>query len=114
MEAIILAGGLGTRLQSVVKDLPKPMADVNGRPFLAYLMDYWIKQGVKRFILSVGYKSEIIRDYFGDEYNGVSVAYSIEKKPLGTGGGLLLALKQLNSRGDFFGFNGGTFFKKKL
>jgi len=114
MEAIILAGGLGTRLRPVIKDLPKPMADVNGKPFLAHLMDYWIKQGVKRFILSVGYKSEIIRDYFGDEYNGVSVAYSIEKKPLGTGGGLLLALKQLNSREDCLVLNGDSFFKINL
>ena len=64
MKAVILAGGLGTRLNSVVKDVPKPMAEVKGKPFLSYLIDYWIGQGVERFILSVGYKHKIIIDYF--------------------------------------------------
>ncbi len=62
-EAIILAGGLGTRLRTVVSDIPKPMAPVQGRPFLEYLMDYWIEQGIQRFILSVGYLAEIIESH---------------------------------------------------
>ena len=55
-EAVVLAGGLGTRLRSVVEDVPKPLAPVCGRPFLEYVLEYWIGQGVKRFILSVAYK----------------------------------------------------------
>lgn len=111
MEAIILAGGLGTRLRSVVSDVPKPMADINGKPFLAILIEYWIKQGITRFILAVGYKHEIIQKYFGDEYNGVPMIYSVEKEPLGTGGGLLLALDKLNSQNDCLILNGDTFFE---
>ena len=67
-EAIILAGGLGTRLQKVVVDLPKPMADINGSPFLAYLLNFLIEQGVEKVILSVGYKHEVIKFYFKDRY----------------------------------------------
>ena len=69
--AIILAGGLGTRLRPLVPDLPKPMAPVNGRPFLEHQMDYWIGQGVSRYILSVGYRPEAIVDHFGRRYRGV-------------------------------------------
>ena len=65
MEAIILAGGLGTRLSAAVPDLPKPMAPVNGRPFLEHQLEYWAGQGVTRFILSVGYKHESISGHFG-------------------------------------------------
>ena len=64
MEAIVLAGGLGTRLKEAVADVPKPMAPVNQQPFLQYLMDYWVAQGVTRFILSVGFKWKVIKKYF--------------------------------------------------
>ena len=74
MDALILAGGMGTRLRSVVHDVPKPMADIAGRPFLAYLMDYWISQGICRFILSVSYKKNKIIDYFGTKYKNASIA----------------------------------------
>lgn len=87
-EMIILAGGLGSRLRSVVSDVPKPMAPINGYPFLEYLMDYWIDQGIKHFTLSVGYLAEKIKSYFGDEYRGCSLRYVLEENPLGTGGGL--------------------------
>ncbi|HVR58272.1 MAG TPA: NTP transferase domain-containing protein, partial [Pseudolabrys sp.] len=60
MQAIILAGGKGMRLRAAVPDLPKPLAPVNGRPFLEHQMSYWLAQGVNRFILSVGYKAEMI------------------------------------------------------
>src|SRR5690349_16571222 len=101
MTAIILAGGLGTRLRSVVADVPKPMAPIAGRPFLAYQIEYWIAQGVQRFILSVGYKHEIIMDYFGDRYQGAEIEYAIELLPLGTGGGFLQATKKINSTEPF-------------
>ena len=67
-EAIILAGGLGTRLQNLVKDIPKPMADINGKPFLKYLLDYLSDYKIQRVILSVGYKYEVIENYFGKKY----------------------------------------------
>jgi len=112
--AIILAGGLGTRLRSAVPDLPKPMAPINERPFLSWLMDYWIGEGVHRFILSVGYKSHAIRDYFGTKYQHAALDYSVEKVPLGTGGGLLLALRELQGGEDFLVLNGDSFFAVKL
>jgi D-glycero-alpha-D-manno-heptose 1-phosphate guanylyltransferase len=110
MEAIILAGGLGTRLRSAVPDLPKPLAPIKGKPFLDYLINYWQGQGIKRFNLSVGYKHEAIRDYFGSKYKSAEVTYTVEKEPLGTGGGLLLAMKRLKYDEPFLLLNGDTFF----
>jgi D-glycero-alpha-D-manno-heptose 1-phosphate guanylyltransferase len=108
MEAIILAGGFGTRLQSVVPDLPKPMAAIQGRPFLAILLDALITAGFTSAILAVGYRYEAIRDYFGETYNSLSLAYSIETEPLGTGGAIALALKQI-AGSQCFVVNGDTF-----
>jgi D-glycero-alpha-D-manno-heptose 1-phosphate guanylyltransferase len=112
--AIILAGGLGTRLRDAVPDLPKPMAPVQGRPFLEYQMDYWIAQGVSRFILSVGYRREAIIGHFGAAYRGVPIDYAFESTPLGTGGGLLLAAEKLNDATAFLLLNGDTFFAVDL
>jgi D-glycero-alpha-D-manno-heptose 1-phosphate guanylyltransferase len=114
MEAIILAGGLGSRLRAVVPDLPKPMAPIKGRPFLEYLLDYWAGQGVNRFVLSVGYKHHIIEEYFASRYKESEVDYAVEEQPRGTGGGLLLALKQLRQPGPFLIVNGDTFFEVEL
>lgn len=115
MEAIVLAGGLGTRLRSVVPDLPKPLAPINGRPFLEYQLDYWIGQGVRRFVLSVGYKHGLIEKHFGDRYRTADIAYSVETEPLGTGGGLLLALTKLSAATQtFLAVNGDTFFAVDL
>ena len=91
-EAIILAGGFGTRLQGVVKDLPKPMAPVNGRPFLTYILDYLIDYEYQRVVLSVGYLHEKIVDYFGERYKTLEIDYAVETEPLGTGGGILFAM----------------------
>jgi len=110
--AIILAGGMGTRLRSVVPDLPKPMAPINGRPFLEHLMDYWISQGVNRFVVSVGYMKEVIMDHFGASYRATTLTYAIEDEPLGTGGGLLLATQGLSE--PFLVLNGDTFFEVDL
>lgn len=108
--AIILAGGLGTRLHSAVPNLPKPMALINGRPFLEYQFDYWIAQGVRRFVLSVGYRHQVIVDYFGNSYKGVELDYVIERMPLGTGGGLLLAAEKVGKAAPFLLLNGDTYF----
>lgn len=110
--AIILAGGLGTRLREVVPNVPKPMAIINGRPFLEYLLDYWISQGILRFILSVGYKYEIIQNYFGTQYRNAKIEYVIEDHPLGTGGGLKLALQSVDE--TVLLLNGDTFFAVPL
>ena len=112
MDALILAGGMGTRLRSVVHDVPKPMADIAGRPFLAHLMDYWISQGINRFILSVSYKKNKIIDYFGTKYKNASIAYVEELEPLGTGGALILASQTLSDH--FVVLNGDTLFKVNL
>ena len=112
-QAIILAGGLGTRLQKVVSDLPKPMADINGKPFLEYLFKYLEKYNIKKVILSVGYKHEKIIEYFGNNYNEISISYAIEDEPLGTGGAIKYALKEI-SADNFFLINGDTFFDINL
>jgi len=113
MEAIILAGGAGTRLQSLVKDIPKPMADINGKPFLCYLLDYLSAYDVKKILLSVGYRHEIIRDYFGLQYKDMDIRYVIEDKSLGTGGALKKALMVAEGE-EFIVLNGDTFFNLDL
>ncbi len=113
-SAIVLAGGLGTRLRDTVPDLPKPMAPINGRPFLEILLDYWIGQGIREFILSVGYKHDHIRKHFGVSYRGAAILYAIEPIPLGTGGGLLVAATQKTLDGPFLILNGDTFFAVSL
>lgn len=113
--AIILAGGLGTRLRSEVPNLPKPMAPISGRPFLEHQMDFWIRQGITDFILSVGYKKEVIIEHFGYSYNGATVRYAPEDTPLGTGGGLLLALGLVNDKQQpVLILNGDTYFEVDL
>jgi D-glycero-alpha-D-manno-heptose 1-phosphate guanylyltransferase len=112
--AIILAGGLGTRLRETVPDLPKPMAPINGRPFLEHQLDYWIGQGVKRFVLSVGYRHEAIAGHFGAAYRGIPLDYAIEPYPLGTGGGLLLAMQKLAGEAAFLVLNGDSYFEVEL
>src|SRR5215472_2517181 len=97
LEAIVLAGGLGTRLRPVVEELPKCMAPVAGRPFISYVLDYFQKKGVSRFILSLGYKHEAIQSYVNNHYPAGDFRYSIEQAPLGTGGALRLACSQASS-----------------
>ena len=92
MQAIILCGGLGTRLREVVSAVPKPMAPINGKPFMQIQVDKLIDAGVTKIIFAVGYKKEIIRDFFGDEYRGVPLVYSEEEHPLKTGGAMKLAM----------------------
>jgi len=108
-EAIVLAGGLGTRLRSCISDIPKPMAPVNGKPFLFYLLEYLKRQEIERVILSVGYKYESILNYFGNTFQGISLIYSIENAPLGTGGAISLALKKCKNKNIFI-LNGDTYF----
>jgi D-glycero-alpha-D-manno-heptose 1-phosphate guanylyltransferase len=109
-EAIVLAGGLGTRLRETLPDLPKAMAPIAGRPFLAYLLDFLHASGVRRVVLAVGYRHQPIRSFFGASYCGLELVYSIEEEPLGTGGALQQALATID--GEFtFVLNGDTFFR---
>jgi len=109
METIILVGGLGTRLRSVVKDVPKPLAPVQGRPFLEWLMSYCVAQGSSRFILSVGYMADAIAGHFGDSFQGVPVGYSREEEQLGTGGGARRAIAMISGEGPVRLMNGDSF-----
>lgn len=91
--AVILAGGFGTRLASVVSDVPKPMAPVGGRPFLERLLDRLQMQGIRHAVLAVGYRSQIIRSHFGSSRGAMKLCYSEETEPRGTGGALRLAFE---------------------
>ncbi len=115
MEVIILAGGLGTRLRSVVSEVPKCMAPVAGKPFLWYLLKYLTRYEINRVVLSVGYLREVIfkwieevKDEFPFEFD-----YAIEEEPLGTGGGIRLALSRVKNDIAFV-LNGDTFFDVNL
>jgi D-glycero-alpha-D-manno-heptose 1-phosphate guanylyltransferase len=94
MEAIILAGGLGTRLRARISDLPKSMAPILGRPFLEILMDQLLDRGCSSLILSVGHLRQVIIERFHDSYRDIPVRYAIEESPLGTGGAIRLAIRQ--------------------
>jgi D-glycero-alpha-D-manno-heptose 1-phosphate guanylyltransferase len=109
-EAIILAGGLGTRLRSAVPDLPKCMASVAGKPFIYYVIDYYRKQGISRFIFCLGYKHEVIENYLHESFNELDNVVTIEEEPLGTGGAIYQgALKAKTA--DAIVLNGDTLFK---
>jgi D-glycero-alpha-D-manno-heptose 1-phosphate guanylyltransferase len=109
-EAIILAGGLGTRLRDAVPDLPKCMAPVAGRPFIAHVIDALRMQGIERFIFSLGYKSEMIEAYLQQQYPTLDYSTVIEEQPLGTGGGILLAMAKAATENILIA-NGDTLFK---
>lgn len=112
MEIIILAGGYGTRLRSVSNDLPKCMVPVNGEPFLAGLIKKIVPKGTK-IILAVSYKRYSIVNYFGNEFHDCKICYSIEEKPLGTGGAIKQALLQCNND-NIIVLNGDTYFDINL
>lgn len=110
--AFILAGGLGLRLRKKVLGIPKPMAPINGYPFLEYLLNYWALQGITKFVLSVCYLSEIIIKHFGNRYKNIPIEYFIEQSPMGTGGGLLRFSSKVKN--DFIILNGDTFLNASL
>lgn len=108
MEAIVLAGGFGTRLRQMVPDLPKPMAPIAGRPFLEILLNSLAHKGFKRVVLSLGFMADKITSHFGDRFAGVNLSYVLEDEPLGTGGGVRLAMSKF-AADHVFVFNGDTF-----
>lgn len=108
MEAIILAGGFGTRLRQVVADVPKPMAPIATRPFLEILLSSLAGKGFRRVILSLGFMAEKISDHFGSRFAGLELVYVVEDVPLGTGGAVRLAM-QACTQDHVFVFNGDTY-----
>ncbi len=108
-ECIILAGGFGTRLKSAVPDLPKCMAPINGKPFLQYLIDYLIQQGVHSFIFSLGYLHEFIESFLQENYPTLIYKIVVENEPLGTGGAIKLAIEQAHQKNVII-LNGDTMF----
>jgi D-glycero-alpha-D-manno-heptose 1-phosphate guanylyltransferase len=97
ITGVVLAGGLGTRLRPVVKDVPKVLAEVGGRPFLTYILDQLDQAGMREVVLCTGYLAEVIGKTFGHRYKSLTVKYSNEMQPLGTGGALRQALPQCPS-----------------
>lgn len=112
-EAVVLAGGFGTRLRSVISDVPKPLAPVNGKPFLHYVLQHLQKHGLKHVILSVGYMHEKIREAFGEEYLGMNMSYAVEHEALGTGGGIRLGM-ELCRDAHVLAMNGDTLYEVPL
>lgn len=107
IDFLVLCGGLGTRLRSVT-DAPKVMVDIEGEPFLDFLLKYLVKQGARRIILCAGYKAESLVEHYQQKFSDVEILFSIEPEPLGTGGAFKNAAKLLKSD-CFFGLNGDCF-----
>ena len=112
-EAIILAGGFGTRLKSALPDLPKCMAPVNGRPFLFYVINYLRSQGIEKFIFSLGFKHAVIEAYLNAEFSTLNFQCLIEKEPLGTGGAILASCYKASEQ-TVLVVNGDTIFKADI
>jgi len=113
LTVLILVGGLGTRLRQTVPDKPKVLADINGRPFLTYLLDRIDVAGLKNIILCTGYMADTVRATIGDRYGSIDIQYSRETEPLGTGGALKLAAPLISS--DYvLAMNGDSFIDSEL
>ena len=109
MEVIVLAGGLGTRLRSVLNDIPKPMALVKNKPFLEYVLTWLSEYNINKIVLSAGYRYEIIENYFKNVFKDIPIEYAIEPEPLGTGGGILHSLPYICDESALV-VNGDTYF----
>ena len=113
MKAIVLCGGLGTRLGELTRSTPKPMLPVAGRPFIAHVLDQLGSVPIDGIILAAGFASEALRDYVGESWGSLPVTYSIESRPLGTGGALRLAMSTGDTERALV-LNGDTLFKMDL
>ena len=108
MKAIVLCGGLGTRLGDLTKHTPKPILEVAGKPFITYILDQFQNSPVKEVILAVGFRSDKVKQLIGDNWRGMPIRYSYEENPLGTGGAIKAAMK-LYALKEAFVLNGDTF-----
>lgn len=114
MQAIILAGGFGTRLQTIVKEVPKPMAPISGKPFLFWLINYLQKNGVTKFVFSLGYLHQVIEDYLTINFsNSINYKCVIENTPLGTGGAIKLCMQEIEDENVLI-VNGDSFFNLNI
>lgn len=110
MDVVILCGGLGTRLASVISGIPKPLAFVNNKPFLNYILDYLNKfPEITRIVLATGHLSEKVEENYGKNYDRFTIEYSVEKEPLGTGGAVLNAIRKLKLSDSIIIINGDSF-----
>jgi NDP-sugar pyrophosphorylase family protein len=107
MQALILAGGFGSRLMPVLNDRPKIMAPIADKPFLELLINNLVKQDIRKIVLALGYLSGQVSAYFKGKESGAEISFSEENIPLGTGGAVKNAQKMLEE--DFFVINGDTF-----
>lgn len=112
-EAIVLVGGFGTRLRSLVSGVPKPMALVGGRPFLEWVFDHLLENQTDRIILAAGYLADRLSDHFGGSWNGAELSYSFEPEPLGTGGAVSLAMNHVHGKGVHI-LNGDTYLRYSM
>ena len=112
-EAIILAGGFGTRLKDTIPDLPKCLAPVKGQPLLYYIITYLLDSGVDKIIFSLFYKSELVIKYLNDQFSFINYEFVIEESALGTGGALALALNKAK-KDNVVVVNGDSIFKIDL
>lgn len=113
MQAVILAGGLGSRLHTILKDVPKPIAPVGNRSFLEFELENMKRNGINDFIFCVHHMSDKIIDYFGDGRRfGIKIEYSVEESPLGTGGAIGLLRDRLHEA--FLVLNGDTYLELEL
>ena len=113
MQLLVLAGGFGTRLKSVVSSVPKPLAPIMGRPFLNFQMENWTSQGITDFIFLLHYEAKKIIDFIEtwqqkNQNRNINVRFVVEDKPLGTGGSIANAVKKFNIRSRFFVSNADT------
>ena len=118
IKLVILAGGFGTRLRGVVKDLPKPLAPINGIPFLEYLLLSWRSQGITHFIFSLHYQADLIIEYVESVrdtiLNGCKFSFVIEDTPLGTGGAIIKVINDLNLTDFFYLANADTWLENGI
>lgn len=107
-EVIILAGGFGTRLKNNIPNIPKPMADIAGKPFLQYILDQLVETRIKKVLLSTYYRGEVISNYFGLRYKNLVIDYIKDPYPLGTGGAILNCLSRVSNQSVII-MNGDSF-----
>ena len=113
METIVLAGGLGTRLRGVIGEIPKCMAPVAGKPFLQYQLEWLSRFNISHVVLSVGYLREQVIDFVNGREWPFKISYAVEREPLGTGGGIRLALQKCRGN-KVYVLNGDTFYNVNL
>ena len=108
IDVLILCGGLGKRLRGVINDIPKPMAEINDRPFLDILIDYVARYGFRRVILCIGYMGDVIKQHYQERERSLNILFSKEREPLGTGGAIKNAEPFIQSN-PFLAMNGDSF-----